>query len=70
MESERFYNALKGLGTTTRLVFLPKESHGYRARKSVLHMLWEQASWLDAYVKSAPLQENAKAGLIAGEGSD
>ena len=70
MQSERFYNALKGLGATARLVFLPKESHGYRARESVLHMLWEQASWLDSYVKSAPPQESAKAGSVAGEGGD
>jgi dipeptidyl aminopeptidase/acylaminoacyl peptidase len=52
MQSERFYNALKGLGATARLVMLPHESHGYRARESVMHMLWEQATWLDRYVKS------------------
>jgi dipeptidyl aminopeptidase/acylaminoacyl peptidase len=54
MQSERFYNALKGLGATARLVMLPHESHGYRARESVHHMLWEMAGWLDAYVKNAP----------------
>jgi dipeptidyl aminopeptidase/acylaminoacyl peptidase len=54
MQSERFYNALKGLGATARLVMLPHESHGYRARESVMHMLWEQAVWLDRYVKNAP----------------
>ena len=51
MQSERYYNALKGQGATTRLVMLPKESHGYRARESVLHMLYEQEQWLDTYVK-------------------
>ncbi|BBM86360.1 alpha/beta hydrolase family protein [Candidatus Uabimicrobium amorphum] len=50
MQSERYFNALKGLGATVRLVMLPKESHGYRARESVLHMLWEQDSWLEKHV--------------------
>ncbi|MGB4961033.1 MAG: prolyl oligopeptidase family serine peptidase, partial [Saprospiraceae bacterium] len=52
MQSERYFNALKGLGATTRLVILPKESHGYAARESILHMLWEQDQWLDKYVKN------------------
>lgn len=52
MQSERYFNALKGLGATARLVILPKESHGYAARESILHMLWEQDTWLDKYVKN------------------
>jgi dipeptidyl aminopeptidase/acylaminoacyl peptidase len=51
MQSERYFNALKGLGATVRLVMLPKESHGYRAKESVLHLLWEQDQWLNKYVK-------------------
>jgi dipeptidyl aminopeptidase/acylaminoacyl peptidase len=31
---------------------LPKESHGYRAKESIMHMLWEQDQWLDKYVKN------------------
>jgi len=31
---------------------LPKESHGYSARESVLHVLYEQDQWLDKYVKN------------------
>ncbi|MEM7050712.1 MAG: prolyl oligopeptidase family serine peptidase [Acidobacteriota bacterium] len=57
MQSERFYNALKGLGATARLVMLPHESHGYRARESILHMLWETERWLDTYVKNKPQDE-------------
>ena len=53
MQSERFYDALKGHGATARLVLLPAESHGYRARESVMHMLYEMTDWLDRYVKSA-----------------
>ena len=52
MQSERYFNALKGIGATTRLVILPKESHGYRARESILHLLWEQDQWLEKYVKN------------------
>ena len=51
VQSKRYYHALKGHGATTRLVMLPHESHGYRARESINHMLWETASWLDKYVK-------------------
>lgn len=50
MQSERYFNALKGLGATVRLVMLPKESHGYAAKESILHMLWEQDQWLEKYV--------------------
>ena len=52
MQSERYFNALKGLGAPVRLVMLPKESHGYSARESILHLLWEQDQWLEKYVKN------------------
>jgi len=52
LQSERYFNALKGLGATARLVMLPKESHGYSAKESILHVLWEQDQWLDKYVKN------------------
>ena len=32
-----------------RLVQLPHEGHGYRARESVLHTLYEQDQWLEMY---------------------
>jgi len=51
MQSERFYNAIKGHGGTARLVILPYESHGYRSEESILHMLWEMDQWLEKYVK-------------------
>jgi dipeptidyl aminopeptidase/acylaminoacyl peptidase len=69
MQSERFYSALKGLGGTTRLVMLPLEGHGYRARESVLHMLWEMDRWLGTYVAGAGSDEPAMpsaAGAAAG----
>lgn len=52
MQSERYFNALKGFGAPARLVILPKESHGYSAIESVLHVLWEQDRWLEKYVKN------------------
>jgi dipeptidyl aminopeptidase/acylaminoacyl peptidase len=52
MQSERYFNALKGLGAPARLVILPKESHGYQAKESVFHLLWEQDQWLEKYVKN------------------
>jgi dipeptidyl aminopeptidase/acylaminoacyl peptidase len=54
LQSERYFNALKGLGATARLVMLPKESHGYRAKESIMHLLWEQDNWLETYVKNRP----------------
>lgn len=51
LQSERYFNALKGLGAPVRLVMLPKESHGYAAKESILHMLWEQDQWLEKHLK-------------------
>ena len=51
MQSERMFAAVKGNAGTARLVMLPYESHGYRARESVLHVLAESFDWLDTYVK-------------------
>lgn len=61
MQSERYFNALKGLGATARLVMLPKESHGYSAKESVLHVLWEQDEWLEKYVKNKKEAGNIEA---------
>ncbi len=36
---------------------LPHESHGYRARESVLHMLWETDQWLEKYVRNGSEEE-------------
>lgn len=57
LQSERYFNALKGLGAPVRLVMLPKESHGYRAKESIMHMLWEQDQWLDKHVKNKKEEE-------------
>ncbi len=51
IQSERMFAAVKGLGGTARLVMLPNESHGYRARESILQMLAESNRWLETYLK-------------------
>ena len=55
IQSERLYAAVKGHGGTTRLVLLPDEDHGYRARESVLHTVAEMFEWCEKHVK-APRQ--------------
>ena len=52
-QSEVFFEAVRGSGGTARMVLLPFEDHGYRARESVEHVLWEQLRWFDKYVKNA-----------------
>jgi dipeptidyl aminopeptidase/acylaminoacyl peptidase len=53
LQSERMFQAIKGLGGTARLVMLPNESHAYRARESIMQMLYETNAWLEKYVKHA-----------------
>jgi dipeptidyl aminopeptidase/acylaminoacyl peptidase len=53
LQSERLYTALKGNGATTRLVLLPSEAHSFKAKESILHMLWEMDTWLKTYVKDS-----------------
>jgi dipeptidyl aminopeptidase/acylaminoacyl peptidase len=53
VQSERMYEAIRGNGGTVRLVFLPDEAHGYRARETIEHVLWEKFQWFEKYVKNA-----------------
>ena len=55
--AERLFEAVRGCGGTVRLLMLPFEGHGYRARESVEHVLWEQLEWFDRHVKNAPARE-------------
>jgi dipeptidyl aminopeptidase/acylaminoacyl peptidase len=54
VQSERLFQALRGNGGTSRYVVLPHESHGYRARESVLHTLAEMLEWADRWAKNRP----------------
>ena len=53
MQSEKLYEAVRGVSGTVRLVMLPYESHGYMARESIEHVLYEMLTWFDRYVKNA-----------------
>jgi dipeptidyl aminopeptidase/acylaminoacyl peptidase len=66
LQSERLYQAIKGLGGTARYVVLPGESHGYQARESVLHALAEMIDWLDRHLAVGGVLE---AGLQSAPGS-
>lgn len=51
LQTERYFQALKGLGANARMLILPKESHGYVAKENILHLLWEQDQFLEKYLK-------------------
>lgn len=53
IQSERLFAAISGTGGTARLVMLPLEAHGYSAKESVEHTLYEMVQWFDKYVKNA-----------------
>jgi dipeptidyl aminopeptidase/acylaminoacyl peptidase len=57
IQSERLYQAIRGNGGTVRYVTLPHESHGYAARESVEHVLYEMIAWFDKHVKEAPARK-------------
>lgn len=52
LQTERYFQALKGLGAPVRMVLLPKESHGYAAKENIFHLLWEQDRFLEKYLKN------------------
>ncbi|MDO8540085.1 MAG: prolyl oligopeptidase family serine peptidase [Opitutaceae bacterium] len=62
VQSERMFAALKGAGGNVRYVQLPLEDHGYIAKESRRHVLWEMITWLDKYVKATPVKESVAAG--------
>jgi dipeptidyl aminopeptidase/acylaminoacyl peptidase len=61
IQSERMYAALKGNGGNVRYVTLPHEAHGYAARESLEHTLWEMINWFDKHVKHAPPRDQRAA---------
>ena len=64
LQSEKLFDAVRGLGGTVKLVMLPYESHGYMARESVEHVLYEMLAWCDKYVKNAPPRRAGAAGAV------
>jgi dipeptidyl aminopeptidase/acylaminoacyl peptidase len=68
IQSERMYQAIKGNGGVVRYVQLPYEAHGYLARESTEHTLWEMVNWFDKWVKNAPT--TAEPSKTASSGGD
>jgi dipeptidyl aminopeptidase/acylaminoacyl peptidase len=62
IQSDRMYQAVRGNGGIVRLVFLPHEAHGYRAKETIEHVLWEKAAWFEKYVKNASATGAASGG--------
>jgi dipeptidyl aminopeptidase/acylaminoacyl peptidase len=52
IQSERLYQAIRGNGGTVRLVMLPSEPHGYSAKETIQHVLYETLTWFDKYLKN------------------
>ncbi|ABZ75609.1 peptidase S9 prolyl oligopeptidase active site domain protein [Shewanella halifaxensis HAW-EB4] len=61
MQSSRLFKAIRGLGGQARLVTFPYESHSYKAKESIMHMLWEQETWLEQYLKKPALARGSEA---------
>jgi len=57
IQSERMFAAISGNGGTARLVMLPLEAHGYIAKETTEHVLYEMITWFDKYVKNARPRE-------------
>jgi dipeptidyl aminopeptidase/acylaminoacyl peptidase len=55
------FRAIKGNGGNVRYVTLPSEAHGYAARESVEHTLWEMITWFEKHVKNAGQRQTAAA---------
>jgi len=67
IQSERMYQAIKGNGGIVRYVQLPYEAHGYLARESTEHTLWEMVTWFDKWVKNAPPAGQTNTAKTGGE---
>lgn len=52
LQTERYFQALKGLGAPARMLILPKEAHGYAAKENIMHLLWEEDQFLEKYLKN------------------
>jgi dipeptidyl aminopeptidase/acylaminoacyl peptidase len=63
IQSERMFEAVKGNGGNVRYVRLPLESHGYVARESIEHALWEMLEWADRHVKGERSAVSGPSGL-------
>ncbi|HEX7815570.1 S9 family peptidase [Dyella sp.] len=61
IQSPKLFQAIRGLGGTTRLVMLPHEPHWYTAMESNEQEVYEMLTWFDRYVKNAKPETAASA---------
>jgi dipeptidyl aminopeptidase/acylaminoacyl peptidase len=54
IQTQRLYQALAGTGGNVRFVSLPFEGHGYSARESQGHVLWEMSEWMKRHTGGVP----------------
>jgi dipeptidyl aminopeptidase/acylaminoacyl peptidase len=59
IQSPKLFQAIRGLGGTTRLVMLPHEPHWYTAMESNEQQVYEMLTWFDRYVKNAAPEAEA-----------
>ena len=60
IQSPKLFQAIRGLGGTTRLVMLPHEPHWYTAMESNEQQVYEMLTWFDRYVKNAAPRSQAE----------
>ncbi len=65
--SEQMYQALKSVGTTTRLVIYPGQFHGITRPSYRRHRLEQWVRWFDTHVKGAPAAAPRPAPAATGE---
>ncbi len=53
LQTQRYFEALKGQGARARMVLLPAESHDYSSNETVKHVVWESFEWFDKYLKAS-----------------
>ncbi|OCQ22195.1 hypothetical protein A7985_10435 [Pseudoalteromonas luteoviolacea] len=57
VQSERLFSAMNDLGKSVKLVMLPQSGHIYAENDEVLHMLYEQSTWLKLHFEPLPTVE-------------
>jgi dipeptidyl aminopeptidase/acylaminoacyl peptidase len=60
IQSDRMFAAVRGNGGTARLVTLPHEAHGYAARETIEHVLYEMITWMERFVKDVPARPGSQ----------
>lgn len=57
IQSDRLFHAMRGLGGIARYVQYPFEDHGYRARETIMDVLYHMIDWFDTHVKNQRITE-------------